>query len=56
MGVLGKFRKVILFGLTAVSGLLLTLAGLNLIQLSQNLILYSGILLLVVAVFIYFLD
>lgn len=52
---LGKFKKVVLVGLAAVAGLLLTLAGINLIQLSQTLILYSGIALLVLTFLLYFL-
>ena len=52
---LGKFKKVVLVGLAAIAGLLLTLAGLNLIQLSQTLILYSGIALLVLTFLLYFL-
>lgn len=53
---LAKFKKTILFVLTGVAGLLLTLAGLNLIQLSQNLILYAGLTLLVVAALLYWLK
>lgn len=53
---LGGFRKVILVVLTGVAGLLLTLAGLNLIQLSPSLILYAGVGLLIVAVLIYALT
>lgn len=51
-----QFKKAFLIGLTAIAGLLLTLAGLNLIQLSASLILYAGIILLVVAVLSYFLT
>ena len=39
--------------LTGIAGLLLTLAGLNLIQLTQTLILYTGIALLFVALLFY---
>lgn len=53
---MGKVRKLLLVALTAVGGLLLTLAGLSLIQLSQTLILYTGIILLVVALLMYFLT
>lgn len=48
-----RFKKVILIVLTGVAGLLLTLAGLGLIQLTQPLILYSGITLLVLTIFYY---
>ncbi|MBI4037046.1 hypothetical protein HY385_01340 [Candidatus Daviesbacteria bacterium] len=51
-----KFKKVILVGLTGIAGLLLTLAGLNLIQLSDSLILYSGLSLLILAILMYFLN
>lgn len=48
-------KKLIFSILIGVGGFLLTLAGLNLIQLSQNLILYSGILFLVISILLYFL-
>lgn len=48
-----RFRKAILIILTGVAGLLLTLAGLGLIQLTQPLILYSGIALLALTVLFY---
>lgn len=51
---MGKIRKLVLLGLTGVAGLLLTLAGINLIELSQKLILYSGASLLVLTGLIYF--
>ena len=54
MGILGRFKKLILFGLTAVAGLLLTLAGLGLIELSLSLILYAWLAFLFVAVLLYF--
>lgn len=54
-GFLGKFKKILLVVLTGVAGLLLTLAGFNLIELSQNLILYAGIILLVLTALLYFL-
>ncbi|RJP45824.1 MAG: hypothetical protein C4584_02740 [Armatimonadetes bacterium] len=53
---LGKFKKLILVALTAMAGILLTLSGLNLIELSAQLILYSGISLLVVAVLLYLFN
>lgn len=49
-----RFEKVILVVLTGVAGLLLTFAGLGLIQLTQPLILYSGIALLTMTVLLYF--
>jgi len=48
-----KFKKVILIVLTGVSGLLLALAGVGLIQLTPILTLYSGIALLVMTVLLY---
>lgn len=53
---MGKLKKLVLVGLTGVAGLLLTLAGLGLIQLSLSLILYSGLVLLVLAGIMYFLN
>lgn len=53
---MSKLKKFILVTLTGLAGLLLTLAGFNLIQLSQNLILYAGIILLVLTVLMYFLT
>lgn len=50
-----NIKKLSFALLIGIGGFLLTLAGLNLIQLSQNLILYSGILFLVVSVLLYFL-
>jgi len=49
-----KIKKLFFVGVIGIGGLLLTLAGLSLISLSQSLILYSGIGLLVVAVLLYF--
>lgn len=49
-----KLKKNILVFALGVSGLLLTLAGFGLIQLSSPLILYSGIGLLILTVFMYF--
>lgn len=46
-------KKVIIAALVAVIGLLLTLAGLNLIQMSSNLVLYSGVALLILAILQY---
>ena len=51
---MAQIKKLIFVGLIGIGGLLLTLAGFNLIQLSQNLILYAGILLLVIALLLYF--
>lgn len=52
-GLFRRFRKVLLIVLTGVAGLLLTLAGLGLISLTQPLILYSGISLLILTVLFY---
>ena len=52
---MGKFKKLIFTILVGLVGFLLTLTGLSLIQLSQNLILYSGIVLLILAGLLYFL-
>ncbi len=49
-----KFKKVIFSGLIFLVGLLLSLAGLSLISLSQNLILYSGVGLIGIALLLYF--
>lgn len=49
-----RFKKVILIILTGVAGLLLTLSGLGLIELTQPLILYSGIALLAMTALLYF--
>lgn len=53
---LGKLKKVFLVLLVGIAGLLLTLAGFNLIELSQNLILYAGIGLLIIAGLMYLLT
>lgn len=53
---MGRLKKFILVTLTGVAGLLLTLAGFSLISLSQSLILYAGVILLVLAVLMYFLT
>lgn len=50
-----NIKKFFLVGLVGILGLLLTLSGLNLIQLSSNLVLYSGVGLLVLAAVYYFL-
>jgi hypothetical protein len=49
------FKKIIFSGISAVLGLLLILAGLNLIQVSTSLNLYSGIILVILAALMYFL-
>ena len=51
---MGTLKKIFFVGLIGIGGLLLTLAGFDLIQLSQSLILYSGISLLIVAGLLYF--
>lgn len=51
-----RFRKAILVVLTGVAGLLLTLAGVGLIQLTQPLIFYSGIALLILTVLFYLFE
>lgn len=51
--IFNRFKKIILIILIGISGLLLTLTGLGLIQLTQPLILYSGIALLVMTGLIY---
>lgn len=51
---MANIKKLFFVGLIGIGGLLLTLAGLNLIQLSQSLILYAGLGLLVVAGLLYF--
>lgn len=53
---LGGIKKFVLVGLTAVAGLLLTLSGLNLIEISGTLIFYTGLLLLVLSVLIYIFN
>lgn len=50
-----KAKKIFLVGVLILLGLLLVLAGVNLVQLSGDLILYSGVGLLVIAVAYYFL-
>lgn len=53
---LGKFKKLILLLILGFLGILLTLSGLSLIQLSPSLVLYSGIILLVLSLILYFLP
>ena len=49
-----QIKKLFFVGIIGIGGLLLTLAGLNLIQLSENLTLYSGLALLGIAGLLYF--
>lgn len=53
---MGKVKKTLWVGLVGIIGLLLTLAGIDLIQLSQSLILYSGLALISLAILLYFLQ
>lgn len=53
---MGKFRDFIAVWLMGGIGLLLTLSGLKLIQLSSDLVLYSGAALLILAALINFLP
>jgi len=48
-----RIKKELFVLVIGIAGLLLTLAGLNLIQLSPTLILYSGVVLLVVSALLY---
>ncbi len=50
-----KIKKISFAAILGIEGFLLVLAGFNLIQLSQNLILYSGIALIVIAGLLYIL-
>lgn len=52
---MGKIKRLVFLLLSGVSGLLLTLAGVNLIELSQSLVLYVGLVLLILSVLYYFL-
>lgn len=54
MDLMGNIKKLFFVVIIGIGGLLLTLAGLDLIQLSETLILYSGIALLVIAALLYF--
>jgi hypothetical protein len=47
-------KKLLFVVILGIEGLLLVLAGFNLIQLSQTLILYSGIALLIISGLLYF--
>jgi hypothetical protein len=51
-----SIKKTLWVGLTGVAGLLLTLAGFNLIALSPELIKYTGIALLVFSALFYILP
>ena len=51
-----SLRKTLWVGLTGVAGLLLTLAGFNLIGLSLELIKYTGVVLLIVSLLFYILP
>lgn len=51
-----NLKKTLWVGLTGISGLLLTLAGFNLINLSPELVKYTGITLLIVSILFYFLP
>lgn len=51
-----NFKKTLWVGLTGISGLLLTLAGFNLIDLSPQLIKYTGIALLTLSILFYLLP
>ncbi|MFH0937620.1 MAG: hypothetical protein V1808_05020 [Candidatus Daviesbacteria bacterium] len=53
---LARFKKAIFIISLGVGGLLLTLSGLNLIQLSQNVVLFFGFLFLILAALSYLLD
>lgn len=53
---MAQIKKLLFVGLTGVLGLLLTLAGLSLISLSDNLLLYVGITLLATALIYYFFN
>ncbi len=54
-GIFRAAKRLFLVSLLVVSGLLLTLAGLNLISITSNLQLYSGVGLLVLALIYYFI-
>lgn len=47
-------KKLLFVAVLGIEGLLLVLAGFSLIQLSQNLILYSGLVMLLVSILLYF--
>jgi len=50
-----KFKKLFFAVILGTEGFLLVLAGFNLIQLSQNIILYSGVALIIIAGLLYIL-
>lgn len=52
---MGNWKKILLIVLLVFAGLLLTLAGANLIELSKDLLLYLGIGLIILAILYYFL-
>jgi len=52
---MNKFKKLFFALVLGILGFLFILSGFNLIQLSQSLILYSGLALLVIAGLLYFL-
>ncbi len=51
---MNKMKKLFFVALAVIAGLLLTFAGLGLIELSQSLILYVGIASLLLAALLYF--
>lgn len=53
---MARIRKFLSVTLTGISGLLLTLAGFNLIELSKSLILYAGVILLAAALITYIIP
>lgn len=52
---LNGIKKLVVIMVVGIAGLLLTLAGVNLIQLSESLILYSGVSLLLLTALLYWL-
>ena len=53
---MGKLKTLTFTVPTLLAGLLLALAGFNLVELSLNLLLYIGILLIILSVAFYFVD
>lgn len=53
---MAKLKRFLSVTLTGISGLLLTLAGLDLIELSKTLIFYAGVVLLAAALITYVLP
>ncbi len=53
---MAKLKKLFFVTLSGISGLLLTLAGLSLIELTPTLILYVGIVLLALSAIFYILP